>query len=278
MSRWSRCVVLAAAIVAGAAASSERITLVVCAPGYAGNTEQAQPVMDDLARAVTLTAGWSGAALEAVYHERLEGGLEQLAEQDAALALVPLPLYLEYRERLSLEPVLEVVQASGPSEQWSLVASRGAIKTPEDLAGWQLFGMPGYAPRFIRRVALAGWGELPDGLEIRFTSRVLSVLRKAAEGERVAVLLDTAQTNALGSLPFADELEIVATSEPLIGSLLCRVGDRLESDEAAPLLEALVRLHEEQGTEELLETLRVARFQRLPAAGTGELERAFAEK
>ena len=42
--------------------------------------------------------------------------------------------------------------------------------------------MAGYAPAFVRDVALGGWGELPDGLEIRFASRVLGGLRKAAAG------------------------------------------------------------------------------------------------
>ena len=47
------------------------------------------------------------------------------------------------------------------------------------------------------------------------SGQVLSVLRRRRKGEDVAVLLDGAQSDALATLPFAGELEVVARSEPL---------------------------------------------------------------
>src|SRR6059036_784782 len=48
----------------GAAAGAR--TLVVCAPGYPGTTEEAQPTMDAFARAAEAAAGWPAGSLHAV--------------------------------------------------------------------------------------------------------------------------------------------------------------------------------------------------------------------
>src|SRR5437867_12077892 len=69
-------------------------SIVLCAPGYPGNTLQAQPTMDLFARYVEKAAGLAGGSLGAAYYETEKGGLDRLAAEDSALALVPLPFYL----------------------------------------------------------------------------------------------------------------------------------------------------------------------------------------
>jgi len=258
-----------------AAVAESPLTLVVCAPGYPGNTEQAQPVMDDLATQLSAAAGWDVDGLDAVYHERLQPGIDRLTAPDAAMALVPLPLYLEHRETLQLKPVLQVVHASGRPETWTLVARKGAVSKPEDLEGWELAGMPVYSRRFVRRVALADWGRLPENVELRFSSRIVSILRRAAAGENVAVLLDAAQAKALPKLGFAADLEVVTVSPSMIGSLVCSVSDRIDTGRQRGLVEALSALHRNDGSEELLETLRINRFEPLDADRLEAIEHSF---
>ncbi len=256
-------------------ATADSLRLVVAAPGFPGDTVAAQPTMDELARAIERAAGWPRGRIEAVYHPSVEGGLESLADADAALALVPLPFYLRFADTAGLAPLLEVAQTSGTKEVWSLVARRAAVTGPRDLEGWELAGNPGYAPAFVRHVALAGWGPLPANLRIEFTARVLSALRRAARGEDVAVLIDRAQAGALESLPFAGELEIVTRSEPLTASVLCEVGARLTPAETAGLVEAFLRLDEIDAESELLETMRIEGFERLGPAGLEPLVQRF---
>ena len=122
-----------------------------------------------------------------------------------------------------------------------LYCSAFALNTASDLSGWSLEGVAGFSPRFVTRV-LASWGTLPADVEIGFNARVLSVLRKAAQGEQVAALLDRAQAEALGRLPFAEDLEVVAVSVPMISSLVCAVGDRLPEDRERTLIQALQEL------------------------------------
>jgi hypothetical protein len=241
-------------------------TLVVCAPGYPGDTDQAQPTMDSLARAVARGAGWSEESVTAVYHEEAEPGLARLKEPDATLALVPLPFFLQHAEELSLNPLLQAVQKSGASESWSLVARKGAVSSPESLADWEVTGMPGYAPEFVRGLILGEWGELPATASITFTSRALGALRKAAAGEKLAVILDQAQTKAISSLPFAGDLEVVTRSEELPGALLCSVAGRLDGESAEALQQDLLQLHKSDEGAELLETLRMSRFRKIDRA------------
>lgn len=258
-----------------AGAAAPRV-LVICAPGYPGTTAQAKPVMDAFAAAAERAAGWPAGSLRAVYHEKMEPGLARLAQDDAALALVPLPYYLQHAQALKLVPRLQVVRASGASETWSLVAKKGAVRSAASLAGWEVAGSPAYAPAFVRGPVLGAWGALPPSATLKFTPAILSALRRAAAGENVAVLLDAAQSTALASLPFAAELETVYRSKPLPGTLLCSVGDRGKGPELEALLKALPALNEKPEGEEVLKTMQMVRFERADLGAIEAARKAFA--
>jgi len=250
-------------------------TLVVCAPGYPGNTAQAQPTMDAFAKAAAGAGSWEPGTLAAVYFENEQGGLARLSGEDAVLALVPLPYYLLHGPDLGLRARLQVVLPSGSNETWGLAVKRGRVTSPSGLAGWEVTGAAGYAPAFVRGPVLEQWGRLPPSVRITFTSRGLTSLRRAASGEPVAVLLDSAQTAGLRSLPFADELEVVAHSAPLPGSLLCTIADRLGLREANALIEGLLRLHEREDGAAALHALQMTRFARVDTAALQRAERSF---
>src|SRR5262245_60482299 len=120
-----------------AALSSPPRVLVICSPGSPGTTEQAQPTMDELARAIGAAQGAQAVPMSAVYYETAEAGLARLAGDDAAVAMVPLPFLIRYGDPLSLQPKLEAAQTSGPVT-WSLVAKKGLVTGPASLAGWEL--------------------------------------------------------------------------------------------------------------------------------------------
>jgi hypothetical protein len=242
-------------------AARPSVTLVVCAPGYPGSTAEAQPAMDALATAAAAAAGWKPGELTAVYHETEKAGLDRLAAPDAALALVPLPFWLQHREALGLAPHLQAVQQGGEAaEPWSLVVSAGAATVPADLAGYEIVTLAGYAPRFVRGPVLGSWGELPSGVTITFSPAVLTGLRKASSGAKVAVLLDSAQAAALPALPYAGKLKVVARSGPLPVSVLCTVGKRMPAARLAILLKGLTSLGAHAGGAEALAGVRLARF------------------
>jgi hypothetical protein len=251
-------------------------TLVVCAPGSPGDTEAAQPTMDAFAKIASEAASWPAGSLRAVYFETAAEGLKRLSDDSTGLALVSLPFFLQHEKEKALVARLQVVEESGALGTWSLAARRGQIKGPEALQGFEITGVPGYAPEFVRGPILGRWGTLPPSARITFGPNVLSALRRAAAGEPVAVVLDAAQTKALSTLPFAPDLEIVASSAPMPGSLLCTVGTRLPQQRTAEILHGLLRLHTREEWAGVLKTMRMTRFEKIDGAALDAARRAFA--
>jgi len=246
---------------AGGVAAKGPVTLVVCAPGYPGSTAEAQPAMDALAAAVAAAAGWKPGDLSAVYFESERGGLDRLAGSSAAVTLVPLPFWLKHGRALKLEPQLQAVQQGGEAaEPWSLVAATGMVKDPGSLSRFELISLAGYSSRFVRGPALGSWGELPPDVTITFSNAVLTGLRRASAGNRVALLLDREQAAALPALPFAATLEVVTRSVPLPVSVLCLVGGRLPAARLQTLVKGFIAVGETPAGVEALAGVRLARF------------------
>ncbi|MCK5379437.1 MAG: hypothetical protein KAJ78_08525 [Acidobacteria bacterium] len=263
-------------VLVASADGAEPMTFVVCAPGYPGSTAEAQPAMDGLAAAAAVAAGWSTEELAGVYFETEAGGIEALAKPNAAFALVTLPFFLEHREAGGLTALAQAVPSErSVSEPWTLVAGVGAIASATDLNGWELRSLAGHSPRFIRGPALGSWGELPDNLTITFSGAVLSSLRKAARGERIAVLLDAPQASALERLPFAGKLEVVHRSAPLPVSLLCAVNGRVPEGRSTELVVALRGLDARPEAAEGLAGVRIERFVAVDSEALARAETAF---
>jgi hypothetical protein len=238
--------------------------LVLCAPGYPGTTEEAQPTMDAFAAAVLESAEDPTGSLEAVYTNDESRCGELLSEPSTILALVTAPYLFKHREGQGLRPVGRVLPAgageTASPDPWSLVAKKGAIQGPQDLDGWAIAGTASYAPGYVRE-ALGSWGTLPSSTSFQFQPRVLSALRKAARGEPVAVLLDGPQANALPGLPFAADLEVVFVSPPLDVKWVVAVGDAPEPTELRQtLLEGLFRIHTRDAASEVLQTMEISRI------------------
>jgi hypothetical protein len=234
--------------------------------------------MDRFAAAAEAAAGWKTGTLGAVYHETLEGGVARLSAADAVIALVTLPVYLEQATRLRLEPRLQIARESGATEVFSLVAKKGAVTGPAALDGWELTGGPGFSPGFVRGPVLGEWGALPASARITFSAAPLSALRRAAAGEKLAVLLDGAATAALPGLPFASDLEVAARSKPLPGSLLCTVGDHLPAKDADRMIKALQKMHQSPAGAEALKSIQVTRFEAVDRAALDRARQAYSGK
>jgi len=248
-------------------AADAAITLVICAPGYPGSTADAQSTMDRFAAQVSILAGWPAGHVQAVYYETEAAGLESMRAADAALALVPLPFFVRHGAELDMRPLLSGEPESGSDEVWSLVARRGLVRKAADLSGWEILGQPCYAPRFVRGPILATWGEVPADVTFTFAPRVLSALRRAAAEDRVAVLLDAAQAEAMAGLPFAADLEVVARSKPLPATVICALDDHAGAGILKKLETALLSFHEQEEGRAALADARMKRFRPLDEKG-----------
>lgn len=244
----------------GALLSAAAVTLVFCAPGYPGEAGDAQPYVDQFAKAAAAAAGWPAGSLSAVYDPTDEGGLQKLARPEAALAFVPYPFFVQHQAQLKLAAVVDAdVTGTGPRERWTLVAKRGRVSGAASLTGLTIVSTAGYAPEFVTHSALGKW-PLTGEVRIESTGQVLSALRRAAAGEPVVVLLDQTQAASLASLPFASELQPVLQSPEVPVAVLAAVGSRVGAARLASLRAALVKLGQDPGNAELLASLRLRGF------------------
>ena len=101
---------------------------------------------------------------------------------------------------------------------------------------------------------------LPKQVEIQAGSGVLSALRRAADGEKVAVLLDGAQAAALGTLPFASSLAVVETSPRMPVAVVATVGKRMQEGGWKALAPAFTRLADDPAARDALDGVRMAGF------------------
>jgi hypothetical protein len=188
--------------------------LVVCAPGYPGSAAEAQPAMDALARELSKVT-----PVTASYEETAEGGMSKL--KNAGLLLATLPFFLEHEHDLHLTARLMAVPQGGqPLQKWTLVTGKDH---PAALAGYAVQSLAGSSPRFVRAMS----PELPSDVKVSASSSVLSGLRKASAGEKIALLLDGAQAASLSTLPFADKLATVETSAAVPVAIVATVGKRV---------------------------------------------------
>jgi hypothetical protein len=216
--------------------------LVFCAPGYPGTSGDAQPLVGEFADTLGAAAGWPAGSLTAVYDASEKGDLERLAAPEAALAFVPYPFFVQHGAALHLAPLAQAdVPPSGIQQRWTLVLHNGHGALPAGLAGLNIISTAGYAQDFVRAV-LRDSAALPATTTISATGQVLSALRRAANGEPVAVLLDQEQAAALPSLPFAANLKAAVTTPAVPVALIVVVGDRLPKARAAGVQQALLHL------------------------------------
>lgn len=215
--------------------------------------------MDALAKAASTAAGSPTLSVAAEYYETEDAGMARLKTAKPALALVPLPFYLAHATKLKLSTVAQVVEKDGqPAVTWTLVAKKGRVSSPADLAGFTIVSLAGYAPGFVKNVALAKWGALPADVTFEANGQVLSALRKAANGEKVAALLDASQAASLATLPFAADLSVVTTSPRVPGIVVCTVGAK--SAETTRLVGALRKVDQTPEGRAALDAVRLSKF------------------
>ena len=235
-------------------------TLVFCAPGYPGGAGDAQPLIDQFTNAAVAISGWPAGSLAAVYDPTEEGGLAKLGSADAVLAFVPYPFFAEHAAQLHLTPLVQADVADvGPQQRWTLVAKSGHVTGPASMSGYTILSVAGYAPNFVRHIALEGWA-LPSDVKIESTGQILSALRRVAAGEQVAVLLDRTQAAALPSLPFASELKVVTLSPELPVAIIAVVDSRVTAGRARALQAGLLKIGRVSGSADSLAPLRLHGF------------------
>ena len=236
-------------------------TLVFCAPGYPGAAGDAQPFVDQFAKAAAVSAGWKADSLAAIYDPTEPGGLAKLGEKDSVLAFIPYAFYVQHAAALHLAPLAQAeVAGVGTQERWTLVGKAGGpVTSAASMSGYTILSGAGYAPEFVKHSALGQWA-LPADVKIETTGQILSALRRVASGEPVLALLDQTQAAALATLPFAAQIKTLTQSAPLPVALIAVVDSRLPEPRAKAFQAALVKLNSTSDGAATLASLKLKGF------------------
>lgn len=235
-------------------------TLVFCAPGYPGAPGDAQPYVDQFAKAAATSAGWSEGSLAAAYDPTEQGGLKVLNSPDSVLTFVPYAFYVQYGAQLHLAPIAQAdVVDVGTQERWTLVGKAGGPTDAASLGGYTIVSVAGYAPEFVRHAALKAW-TLPADLKIEASGQVLSALRRVISGDKVLALLDQTQAAALPTLPFAAQLKTLVQSAPLPVAIVAVVDSRVAAPRAKAFQSALLKLNLKPADADALAQLHLKGF------------------
>ena len=234
-------------------------TLVFCAPGYPGGSGDAQPFVDQFAKAAAASAGWKSDSLSAIYDPSEQGGLAKLSDKDSVLAFVPYAFYVQHAAALHLAPLAQAdVVGVGTQERWTLVGKAGgAVMGAASMTGYTILSVAGYAPEFVKHSALAAWA-LPADVKIEATGQILSALRRVASGEPVVALLDQTQAASLSTLPFAAQIKTLTQSASLPVAVIAVVDARLPEPRAKAFQTALIKMN--SANAETLASLRLKGF------------------
>ena len=98
---------------------------------------------------------------------------------------------------------------------------------------------------------------------------------RAANGDRLAVLLDGPQAQALSTLPFAQGLAPLSTSVPVPVAVIATVGKRLDEREWKALQAALLSLGTDATAREALDGVRMSAFVALDRAALSKARAAY---
>jgi hypothetical protein len=253
-------VVAAALLVAAAPAAAERecplgMDFVVIQPGQPGSPEQALPVMQALGERLQALTGLDG-PMRGEYCNTLKSALPLIEELRPAWGIVSLPFYARYARQLDMTPLASTRPGGENTDVWRLMSRKPGVEDWKDLTGT----VSGTMLHLKHAASCLLFGAPADTLPFKLegTSRPLSALQAASQGDAAGVVLDGAQHSAVGALPYAKPLRVVHASKELPTSPVVWFGN--PDERAAALAEALQSMAGDEESAEVLQLLQTEGF------------------
>ena len=240
--------------------SSSQIQVLICYPGGSARSQDAESTTDIMLRVVEEIGKWSPGSMTSLFTTKIKECEKHLDEQKPQFAITTLGNFLSHREKLNLVPLTQPVIHGSSSEKYRIVVRKGTFTSIEKLEGKTMGGVLVDEPVFFKRVILKGKVNPETFFILKSSRRVLRSLRALVKGTLDAVVVNSQQYRALGSLPFADELEIAFTSEevPLVG--VVANGQKTTPGERTRFTQALSKICTHREGKQLCELFGVETF------------------
>jgi hypothetical protein len=236
------------------------ITVLVCYPGGSVRTPDAESAMGSMLGVLEETGGWASGTMTSHFTSKIEDAEKFLGEQKPQFAITTLGTFLKYREELNLIPLVQPRIQGSSLDIYRIVVRQGTFTTVEELKGKTLAGLLVEEPVFLNRVVFQGSVDPASFFALKSSRRVLRSLRDLVKGELDAVIVNSQQYSALGSLPFADELEVVFTSEEIPLAGVVANGQRTTADERERFSQALLKMCDHQDGTQLCDLFGLEGF------------------
>jgi ABC-type phosphate/phosphonate transport system substrate-binding protein len=216
-------------------------------------------------RVVEEGGDWNAGSLTSLFTTHIKECKTHLDEEKPQFAITTLGTFLAYREKLDLIPLVQPVINGSSSERYRIVVRKGTFPSIAELKGKTLGGSLVEETVFLKRVVFQGKVDPETFFTLKGSRRALRALRTLVKGDLDAVMVNSQQYRALGSLPFASELAVAFTSEemPLVG--LVANGKRTTAEQRDRFLKALEKMCEHRDGRQLCELFGIERF--VPADG-----------
>lgn len=210
-----RLTVALASIAFSSIALCETAPVVVCYPGGPVSEDDANKAMSAMLSVVEKVGGWPAHSFSSAFSSDVEGCKTLLNEKKPAFAITSLGIFLDQRQNLHLQPVVQPKMRGGSTEQFHLVAIKGRFNSLDEVKGKQVGGSVFEEAEFIRRIVFAGKLNPEKDFALKPSKQAIRALRALDKGELDAILLNGQQFAALASLPLTHELSSVYTSAPI---------------------------------------------------------------
>ncbi len=239
---------------------SSQMRVLICYPGGSARAQDAESTTDVMLRVVEEIGDWPKGSMTSLFTTKINECEKHLDEQEPQFAITTLGTFLAYREKLNLVPLVQPVINGSSSEKYRIMVRKGTFNSVESLEGKTVGGALVGEPVFFKRVIFKGKVDPETFFTLKSSRRVLSSLRALVKGDLDAVVVNSQQYRALGSLPFASELEVAFTSEevPLVG--VVANGQKTTPDERTRFSQALSKICTHQEGKQLCELFGVGTF------------------
>ncbi|NOZ01758.1 MAG: phosphate/phosphite/phosphonate ABC transporter substrate-binding protein [Deltaproteobacteria bacterium] len=200
---------------ADAKATADKPSMVVCYTTGSVNVREARKATRSMLKVLEKIGGWDEGTFKSYFTTSYKDCGKYLADKKPHFIIPSLGFYLEHRKSDHLVPLAQPRVNGGSTDTWRVLVRKGEFKSLDDLKGKTLGGTLCTEPRFLKKVVFRGAVDPEKFFKLKPSKRALRPLRNLAAGRLDAVLINNQQYEALGSLPFAKDLEAVFTSKPM---------------------------------------------------------------
>ena len=229
--------------------------MLLCLPGFPGTQIQAQPYVDKMLRFLENQLSWEKGSITGKYYPEGANAGDVLMEKKPGFALVGPSIYAHYHKTMGMQ-VIAKVEANGRGEStYFIITRKDGPKTVAELAGKKLAGAILHDPQYVHNVLFDG-ALAAEKIELIQEQRPLKALRNVARGKMDAAIVDESVRNHLKELPFANDVQIIYTTNPVPAPAVVVMGDGVKNK--AKLKKTLLGLCSQPDGNDLCKTLTIS--------------------